>query len=62
MLVDRKPHHVHIFERFGGSEMIGLTRIYCYQRDCYADSGPSLSRELYPPEKIGPKLMIAREE
>lgn len=63
MLIETKPHHVHIYEAYNGGDFVcGLTRVYCYQLDCYAENGPSLSKEIYPPDVIGPKLMIAREE
>lgn len=63
MLIEGPPHHVHLFYLYDDEfHADRLTRLYCYQLDCYAKEGPSLSREMYPPEVIGPKLMIAREE
>lgn len=55
-------HHIHIFESplaivLGG----GITKLFCYQEDCYGSDGPSLSREVYPPNLIGPKLVVLQE-
>ena len=61
----RPVHHVHKHMEdmsFG----LGLSPTFCttlcYQDDCYAASGPSLNKEMYPPEKIGPKLYLSPQE
>lgn len=68
-----KPDHIHKFveqeQGPGGNGSLAAmlaantprnVTIVCYQRDCY-HGGSYLDRGMYPPEKIGPKLVVLEE-
>jgi len=55
-----RPHHIHRYcqpaekdpYRLPGVE--GQVTLICMTEDCYE----GLNRDIYPPEKIGPKLLV----
>lgn len=54
---NRAVHHVHKFPETVGFGLVSdcvISTILCYHEDCYE----GLNREMYPPEKIGPKLFL----
>lgn len=62
-MTEPQVHHVHKYvDRRGFGDLFssnsGLNTIFCYQEDCYGGDVSRIDRDVFPPEILGPKLIV----